>query len=93
MKLFYCPECQDYGEFLVIMAENIEECEEKMKSFLDLDTRKRAVPLRFVNRVNIGDKERVEWSDTYVKKTVDGILANKKNWEEIESGIFNGEWS
>lgn len=87
MKLFYCPENESYCDFLVIMAENIEECEEKVKSFLDLDVRKRSVPLRICG--NYPD----DFETQYVSKVVQNILANKEHWEEIESGIFNGEWS
>ena len=71
MKLFYCPENDGYCEYLVVMAENVDDCEEKIKTFH-------------------GDDD--EYDEEYTREFISNVLANKKNWEEIESGMFNGEW-
>ena len=84
MKLFYCPESNTYGQFLVVMAEDIDDCEKKVRSFLDIETRRQSVPPRLIDNST--------FMNNFVRKVIESILANKKNWQEIESGIFNGAW-
>ena len=83
MKLFYCSDGREYGAYLVVAAEDIEDCEKKVRSYAEPEV------LKAVDGWTEPNENVIENTRDFVEK----VIANKKNWQECPYGMFSGEWN